>query len=133
MLAKTVHTTPAPRLGNIREARSIVKAVMQEHGYPETWSEALVGYLAMSFDRLADRCSSLCQPDPSPTQSGVMHTFSKFALPMNWDFIEGVTISGASGGFSGASEWVAKAVEQGGSLNIPSFPHLPNFSLEDER
>ena len=104
-------------LGTFVKHAQASRTVMQEHGYPETWLEALVGYLAMSFDRLADRCSSLCQPDPSPTQSGVMHTFSKFALPMNWDSIEGVTISGASGGFSGASEWVAKVVEQGG---IPS-------------
>ncbi len=36
---------------------------------------------------------------------------------MNWDFIEGVPISGASGGFSGALEWVAKVIEQN-SLSV---------------
>ncbi|MGA7500915.1 MAG: DUF1156 domain-containing protein [Isosphaeraceae bacterium] len=122
-------------LGTFVKQAQAARAAMQVHGYSETWSEALVGYLAMSFDRLADRCSSLCQPDPSPTQSGVMHTFSKFALPMNWDFIEGVTISGASGGFSGASEWVAKVVEQGEfptTSRSPSIDQTSASKMKDE-
>ena len=95
-------------LTTIREARP----TMRSEGYPQDWCEALIAYLAMGLDRLADRSSGLCRPDPSPAQSGVMHTFARFALPMNWDFIEGVTIAPSSGGFSGAMEWVAKVAEQ---------------------
>ena len=88
----------------IRRARAAIRT----SDYPAEWSEALVGYLAIALDRLADRSSSLCRPDPTPTQSGVINTFSRFALPMNWDFIEGVTIASFSGGFPGAVEWVAR-------------------------
>jgi len=81
-------------------------------GYAEEWVEAVQGYLAMAVDRLADRSSTLCRPDPTPTQSGVINTFSRFALPITWDFIEGVTTEKFSGGFIGAVEWVAKVAEQ---------------------
>src|SRR5205823_4487275 len=66
--------------------------------YPKDWVEAIQGYLAMAIDRLADRSSTVCRPDPTPTQSGIINTFSRFALPMSWDFIEGVTIREFSGG-----------------------------------
>lgn len=89
-------------IGSFVKHIRLSRAAMQAESYPPEWEEASSGYLAMSLDRLVDRCSSLCQPDPSPTQSGIMHTFSKFALPMNWDFIEGVPISNASGGFAGS-------------------------------
>jgi len=98
---------------------------LQTHGYPMAWSEAIQGYLAMAIDRLADRCCSLCQPDPSPAQSGVMHVFHRFALPMNWDYIEGVPLSGSSGGYSGSSEWIAKVVEQ--SSNFATLPQSKTY------
>lgn len=79
--------------------------------YPEEWVEALGAYLSLSLDRLADRSSALCRPDPTPTQSGVINTFSRFALPVNWDFIEGVPLSGSSGGYSGSAEWIAKVLD----------------------
>ena len=78
---------------------------MRAEGYSAPWIEAVQGYLALAIDRLADRGSTLCRPDPTPTQSGVINTFNRFALPMNWDFIESVTIESSSGGFQGAVEW----------------------------
>jgi adenine-specific DNA methylase len=98
-------------LGTFVKHTRAAREMMRQMSYSTEWIEALCGYLAMAFDRLADRCSTLCQPDPSPAQSGVMHTFSRFALPMNWDFIEGVPTSDVSGGYLGSSEWIAKVVE----------------------
>jgi adenine-specific DNA methylase len=77
----------------------------------EAWPQAIEAFLVMGLDRLLDRSSSLCQPDPTPTQSGVIHTFHRFALPMNWDFIEGVTTQSFSGGYSSCLEWVALVAE----------------------
>jgi putative DNA methylase len=88
-----------------------VRDEMQQLNYPTEWIEAVVSYLALALDRLADRCSTLCQPDPSPTQSGIGHTFWRFALPMNWDFIEGVTINNSSGGFEACAEWIARVLD----------------------
>lgn len=89
---------------------------MRKCDYPTDWIEAVQAYLAMGLDRLADRSSALCQPDPTPAQSGVLHTFHRFALPMNWDFIEGVTVESFSGGYLGSLEWVAKVIENARSL-----------------
>src|SRR5205823_5627521 len=75
------------------------------------WIEGITAFLACVVDRLADYQSTLCVPDPSPTQSGVCHTFTRFAFPANWDFIEGVTVADYSGGYPGAVEWVAKVAE----------------------
>ena len=92
----------------VREAHERISASYTQDG--EKLAEALSAYLAIAVDRLADRSSTICRPDPSPTQSGIINTFSRFALPMTWDFIEGVTIEESSGGFYGAIEWVAKVV-----------------------
>jgi adenine-specific DNA methylase len=99
-------------LGTFVKYTRCSRHAMKEAGYPLEWMEAVQGYLAMAVDRLVDRASTVCRPDPTPTQSGVINTFSRFALPMTWDFIEGVTIQTFSGGFIGAIEWVAKVAEQ---------------------
>jgi len=88
-----------------RQARSELSS------YPLEWQEAIYRLVALNIDRLADRCSTLCRPDPTPTQSGVINTFSKFALPMTWDFIEGVPIANSSGGYIHSIEWIALVVE----------------------
>ena len=38
-------------------------ASMRAAGYPDEWVEAVVGYLALGLDRLADRSSMLCTPE----------------------------------------------------------------------
>jgi len=92
---------------SIRSARLLMNTL----GYPEEWAEALQAYLAVGLDRLADRSSTLCMPDPTVAQSGVLHTFARFALPITWDFIEGVTIAEFSGGFTNSLEWVIRFVD----------------------
>jgi putative DNA methylase len=90
----------------VKQTRSVANE-LPTRLYGKQWLEAIEAFLAMGLDRLVDRSSSLCQPDPTPTQSGVIHTFHRFALPMNWDFIEGVTTQAFSGGYSSCLEWVA--------------------------
>jgi putative DNA methylase len=106
----------APRqllaLGTFVKHTRYACATMQDADYSPEWIEAVQGCLALAVDRLADRSSTLCRPDPTPTQSGVINTFSRFALPMTWDFIEAVTIEDFSGGFHGAIEWIAKVADQ---------------------
>lgn len=108
-------------LGTFVKYTRCSRNAMEEAGYPPEWMDAVQGYLAMAVDRLVDRSSTVCRPDPTPTQSGVINTFSRFALPMTWDFIEGVTIQTFSGGFIGAVEWVAKVAEQSKNF-ISSIP-----------
>jgi putative DNA methylase len=80
-------------------------------GMPAEWRDAIYRLLALNVDRVADRSSTFCRPDATPTQSGVINTFSRFSLPMTWDFIEGVPIANSSGGYLNSLEWIARVVE----------------------
>ncbi len=111
-------------LGSFARKIQKVNLELSKLGYNQDWITGLRAYIALSFDRLVDRSSTICRPDPTPTQSGVINTFSRFALPITWDFIEGVTIESASGGFLGALEWVAKVVEHTTALVGVPTPHV---------
>ena len=69
-------------------------------------------YLAFALDKVADRGSTLDRWDPTPTQSGIINTFSRQALPMTWDFGESNPLGDASGNYVGAVDLVAKALLQ---------------------
>lgn len=111
-------------IGSLIRAIRTARSEMTSGAYSTDWCNAVEGFLAMGLDRLLDRCSTLCTPDPSPTQSGVMHVFCRFALPMTWDFIEGMTIASFSGGFSSSLEWVAKVAEHMGEMSPSVPPHV---------
>ncbi|NIC43381.1 DUF1156 domain-containing protein [Aquabacterium sp. A08] len=74
------------------------------------YAEAVGVYLGFALDKVVDRGSSLGRWDPTPTQSGVINTFSRQALPMTWDFAESNPLGRASGNYVGATELVSKAV-----------------------
>ena len=98
-------------LGTLCRVLRDVPLAIRGQGFGSEWGEAVTAYCAAGFDRLLDRCSTQCQPDPTPAQSGVLHTFHRFAFPVVWDFIEGVPIEDASGGFLPSLEWAAKVAE----------------------
>ena len=75
-------------------------------GYPEEWREALAAYLAMANDRLADYSSAICSWHSGGEK--LAHTFSRFALPIVWDYTEVNPLSDTSGNFLGALEWVSR-------------------------
>jgi len=75
-------------------------------------AEAVQIVLAFGLDRLVDRNSTLCRWDPTPTASGIINTFSRQALPIMWDFAEGLPFEGKSGGWLPALEWTALVVER---------------------
>ena len=74
------------------------------------YADALVTYLAMAVDRVADRGSSLCSWDASPKMQAIRNTFGRQALQMTWDYAEGNPFSGSSGNLLDSTEWVAKVV-----------------------
>ncbi|MGH9836997.1 MAG: DUF1156 domain-containing protein, partial [Blastocatellia bacterium] len=93
--------------------------------------------LAIAVDRLADRCSSLCRWDPTPTASGIINTFSRQVMPMMWDFAEGSPFDKKSGGFEPSLEWIALVAERanelaaGTALLASALAHpLPNDSAQ---
>lgn len=74
-------------------------------------ANSICAYLSCILARVVDRSTNVCRSDPSPTQSGVINTFSQFNIPMNFDFIESAVVGTGSGSMQGAIEWVAKVVE----------------------
>jgi putative DNA methylase len=76
----------------------------------KAYAEAVSVYLAFALDKVVDRGSSIGRWDPTPTQSGIINTFSRQALPMTWDFAESNPLGEASGNYRGAADLVAKAI-----------------------
>lgn len=74
------------------------------------YAQALSVYLAFALDKVVDRGSSLGRWDPTPTQSGIINTFSRQALPMTWDFAESNPLGNASGNYLSSVELVAKVL-----------------------
>ncbi|MER2539832.1 MAG: DUF1156 domain-containing protein [Azonexus sp.] len=105
----------------VQEARERIKREAISAGLPDdnqhlakigngatAYADALGVYLAFALDKVVDRGSSLGRWDPTPTQSGIINTFSRQALPMTWDFAESNPLGAASGNYVSATELVAK-------------------------
>ena len=101
-----------------------VRAAMESEGYGREWSEAVNGFLCLSIDRIVDYSSTQCVPDPTPTQSGIRHTFSRFAFGVTWDFIEGAVAANYAGSYYGAVEWVSKYAEHASLLPKSAISHV---------
>jgi putative DNA methylase len=88
------------------------------------YGDAISVYLAFVLSKVEDRGSTLERWDPTPTQSGVINTFSRQALPMTWDYAETNPLGDASGSFIGAISWVIKVLENySGGVNAKVYQH----------
>ena len=88
----------------------VLRKLMTElDNYPEEWREALIANLALVNDRLADYSSAICTWHNGGEK--LAHTFSRFALPIMWDYAEVNPLSNTSGNFLGALDWVSRFVD----------------------
>ena len=72
------------------------------------WMEGIRAYLASMLDRLANQNSTISRWNNRGEK--VEGTFSRFALPIVWDFAETNPLSAATGGYQSALEWVSRVV-----------------------
>ena len=77
-------------------------------GYSGPWAEALWAYLAISVDRIASFGSNICSWTLNYEQ--MRQTFARFALPITWDFAEASPLSGRTGDFESAIDWIGKVI-----------------------
>jgi len=88
--------------------------------------EAISAYLALTIDRVADRSSTICTW--TINWDKIRNTFARFALPVAWDFAEGVPTAEASGGYPGQLELVSQfldhALRMGIEASTPSIERL---------
>jgi len=106
----------------VKHART-ARDVMKAEDYPEEWIEALSAYLAMAFDRITDRGSSLCTWTVGWDKIG--HTFVRFALPITWDFAESVPLNDSTGGYPGAIGWVTRYISH--AMNACASAGVPRI------
>ena len=111
----------------VREMRGVAKAM---DDVPKLWREAILSCNATCLDRLADYSSSICSWHNGGEKLG--HTFARFALPMVWDYAEVNPLSGASGNFLGALDWIARVAErlQEAAENVPDTRALRRSVIE---
>lgn len=88
-----------------------VREQMKSDSYAPDLIEAVVGYLALAIDRLADRGSTICTWTVGWDK--IRNTFTRFALQITWDFVESVPIADSTGGYSGAIGWIAQYAKHG--------------------
>ena len=75
---------------------------------PPLFNEAVIAYLALVNDRLADYSNAICSWHNSGEK--IRSTFARFALPIVWDFAEVNPLSDFTGNYLGAVEWVSRAI-----------------------
>lgn len=74
--------------------------------YPQEMQEAIFVGLAVGVDRIADRQSTVCRWDKGYTK--LQGTFTRFALPITWDYCEGNPLSETTGNYLSNLLWVAE-------------------------
>jgi len=82
------------------------------------YGEAIAVYLSFALDKVVDRGSTITRWDPTPTQSGIINTFSRQAIPMTWDFSESNPLGDASGNFVSSTVLVAKVLDKFPCLKV---------------
>lgn len=97
-------------LGTFVNFTRVTPEVMRSEGYSTQWIEAVVAYMAITLDRQADYSSAICMWHNS--RETLAHTFTRYALPMIWDYCEVNCFSETTGGFQGGLEWVARVVQE---------------------
>ncbi|MEK7287351.1 MAG: DUF1156 domain-containing protein, partial [Elusimicrobiota bacterium] len=81
----------------------------QKRAYNDEWLAAIVSYLALVCDKVADYNSSFCTWHNSKEQ--MRQTFARFAMPMTWDWAELCPVNNVGGSLLAQLDWVARYVD----------------------
>lgn len=109
-------------LGNLCRFTRAAQNALGELRYAREWSEAIGAALAIGMDRIADRQSVICRWDNGYTK--LQGTFTRFALPITWDFCEGNPLSNTTGNYLSCMEWAAECFEHSMHAGESSPPPL---------
>jgi putative DNA methylase len=77
--------------------------------YPPEWAAAIQAYLAMQNDKVGDYNSMVCVWHLLRELIG--HTFTRFALPITWDYTEIPVINNVGGAYSAQLDWMVRYID----------------------
>jgi len=104
------------------------------HDYPPLWRDAIRSYLSCVIDKVADYNSTICVWHLSRELIG--HTFTRFALPITWDFTEIPATNDVGGAFSAQLDWSSRFVDHAllavGQAAPPHISNASSTSIESE-
>ncbi|MDP2856916.1 MAG: DUF1156 domain-containing protein [Bacillota bacterium] len=95
-------------LASLTKYTLAARDAIQGHGYPREWVEALAAYLVLAIDKSADRNSSLSTWDVS--RQTVRNVFTRFALPIVWDYCESNLFSDSTANYAACIDWIAGVI-----------------------
>lgn len=88
----------------------LVQKELASWGYPLDWIEAISSYLAVMLSKLINYSSTLCIW--ANVAEEVKQTFTRFALPMTWDFAESCPTSITNRYYLGAIDTTYRVIEK---------------------
>jgi len=94
---------------------------MLEAGYGKEYVKAVVSYLGLGIDRLADYDSTLCVWHVS--KDIMAHTFGRQALPMTWDYIEINPFSDSTGNWNESFGYLLRVLGHCSQISISQTPN----------
>jgi putative DNA methylase len=106
-------------LGTFVKTIHSIKDPLMKEGYDSDWKEAIYCYLTLGLDRIVDYSSMVCI---WALDEFICHTFTRFVLPIMWDFVEGATCGDSSGSFDSAIDWVFRVISHL-LLSTNSYPN----------
>ncbi len=91
----------------VEKVRASHKVVLST-GYDEDYAKAIVSYLALAIDSIAEKNNSLSRW--ANTKETIAGSFSRQALPMVWDYFEANPFSNSTGDWNNAMEKIVKVI-----------------------
>ncbi len=105
------------------------------NGYDDTWKEAIGSYLSIGIDRLTDRQSTVCRWDNGRTN--LQGTFTRYALPITWDYCEGNPLSETTGSFASGFDWISNYIDHAmlacGDTHAPHVDNSSAINIEKDK
>ncbi len=86
-----------------------VVGCLKESGYPSQWISAIKDFLSLAVDKLADYDSTLCHW--SISRETITNTFQRYALRLNWDFVEVNPLASTTGSYRSALDWICQVAK----------------------
>lgn len=110
-------------LGTFVKALRAIRQAAGEVRVPQEWIEAISVYLALQNDKVADYNSRVCVWHTSGEKIG--HTFTRFALPITWDFVELAVTNNVGGAYAAQLDWLCRYIDHGlAAASDAEAPHL---------